>query len=53
MSGGPAAAAAGTSTELAGWTVDALGVPGRPRPVVAAPDPVLGRAGVEVDPTDP
>jgi peptide deformylase len=34
-----------------GWTVRALGQPGAVRPVVAAPDPVLGRVGAEVDPT--
>jgi peptide deformylase len=34
------------------WTVADLGV-GRVRPVVAAPDPVLSRVGVEVDPADP
>jgi peptide deformylase len=38
---------------LGGWTPDALGAPGRVRPVVAAPDPVLSRAGEAVDPRDP
>lgn len=37
---------------LAGWTLDALGVPGTIRPVRTAPDPVLGRTGTDVDPTD-
>lgn len=36
---------------LGGWTPAALGEPGRVRPVVTAPDPVLGRGGREVDPT--
>ncbi|WBB78887.1 peptide deformylase [Micromonospora sp. WMMD882] len=36
---------------LAGWTPEALPVPGAVRPVVAAPHGVLGRAGDEVDPT--
>jgi peptide deformylase len=34
-----------------GWTVRALGPPGAVRSVVAAPDPVLGRVGAEVDPS--
>ena len=37
---------------LDGWLAD-LAQPGRVRPVVNAPDPVLARAGAEVDPTDP
>ncbi|GAB3149220.1 peptide deformylase [Micromonospora sonneratiae] len=37
---------------LGDWTVEALGEPGQVRPVVTAPHPVLGQAGVEVDPTD-
>lgn len=36
---------------LGGWTVAVLGTVGRVRPVVSAPDPVLSRAGVDVDPT--
>ncbi|MEU3454106.1 peptide deformylase [Micromonospora sp. NPDC006766] len=36
---------------LGGWTPAALGTPGEVRPVVTAPDPVLGRPGPEVDPT--
>lgn len=36
---------------LGDWTVEALAVPGRVRPVVCAPDPVLSRPGPEVDPT--
>ncbi|MBO4210082.1 peptide deformylase [Micromonospora echinofusca] len=38
---------------LGGWTPDHLGVPGVVRQVVTAPDPVLSRPGVEVDPCDP
>jgi peptide deformylase len=38
---------------LGGWTMAELGRPGTVRAVVRAPDPVLGRAGEEVDPTDP
>ncbi|MFI6758485.1 peptide deformylase [Micromonospora sp. NPDC050417] len=38
---------------LGDWTVAVLGDAGRVRPVVAAPAPVLSRAGAEVDPTDP
>jgi peptide deformylase len=38
---------------LADWTPELLGVDGRVRPVVAAPDPVLSTVGVEVDPGDP
>jgi peptide deformylase len=34
-----------------GWTVRVLGAPGAVRPVVAAPNPVLSRVGVEVDAT--
>jgi peptide deformylase len=34
-----------------GWTARALGRPGAVRPVVAAPHAVLGRVGIEVDPT--
>lgn len=34
-----------------GWTVGALGPPGLVRSVVAAPNPVLGRVGIEVNPT--
>lgn len=33
------------------WSPAALGVAGRVRPVVTAPDPVLSRAGADVDPT--
>lgn len=40
------------SAELDGWTVAELGA-GRVLPVVAAPDPVLGRVGEQVDPTAP
>ena len=36
-------------TDLLAWAT----VPGRVRPVVAAPDPVLKQDGVPVDPTDP
>ncbi|WP_405115785.1 peptide deformylase [Micromonospora sp. NBC_01405] len=35
---------------LGDWTAEALAVPGEVRPVVSAPDPVLGRPGSEVDP---
>ena len=35
---------------LGGWSPAALGTPGEVRPVVSAPHPVLGRAGVDVDP---
>ncbi|WP_229400936.1 peptide deformylase [Micromonospora okii] len=38
-------------TGLGDWTPEALGVPGRVRPVVSAPEPVLSRPGPEVDPT--
>ncbi|KXK59462.1 formylmethionine deformylase [Micromonospora rosaria] len=38
-------------TALGGWTPEALAVPGEVRPVLSAPDPVLSRAGVAVDPT--
>ena len=38
---------------LGDWTPELLGVAGRIRPVVAAPDPVLGAVGAEVDPGDP
>lgn len=38
-------------TGLDGWTPESLAFPGAVRPVVAAPDPVLSRAGTEVDPT--
>lgn len=41
----------GSQTGLDGWTPEELPVPGQVRPVVAAPHPVLSRAGVEVDPT--
>jgi peptide deformylase len=34
-----------------GWTPAALGAPGRVRPVVTAPDPVLGGGARDVDPT--
>jgi peptide deformylase len=37
---------------LDGWLAD-LTQPGRVRPVVNAPNPVLAAAGAEVDPTDP
>lgn len=37
---------------LHGWTPEELGVPGRVRPVVTAPDPVLSRVADPVDPTD-
>jgi len=43
----------GSAGALGGWTAAELGRPGTVRPVVRAPDPVLGRAGAEVDPTDP
>jgi peptide deformylase len=36
-----------------GWNLEALGAPGRVLPVVRAPDPVLSRAGADVDATDP
>jgi peptide deformylase len=36
---------------LGDWTLAALGAPGRVRPVVTAPHPVLRGAGAEVDPT--
>jgi peptide deformylase len=39
-------------TPFVDWTVAVLG-PGTVRPVVRAPDPVLGRVGADVDPTDP
>lgn len=38
---------------LAGWKPELLGVEGRVLPVVAAPDPVLSRAGDLVDPVEP
>ncbi|MFY1634647.1 peptide deformylase [Solwaraspora sp. WMMB335] len=38
------------SRTLVDWSEAALGVPGRIRPVVAAPDQVLSRAGQPVDP---
>lgn len=41
------------SEPLADWKPELLGVDGRVRPVVTAPAPVLGAAGVEVDPLDP
>ncbi|GGM30249.1 peptide deformylase [Micromonospora yangpuensis] len=37
-------------TGLGDWTPQALAVPGEVRPVVCAPEPVLSRAGAEVDP---
>lgn len=37
---------------LGGWTLEKLGVVGTVRPVVEAPNSVLSRAGVEVDPMD-
>ncbi len=40
-------------TDLSAWKPELLGVDGRVLPVVTAPDPVLGRAGDEVDPADP
>lgn len=40
-------------TGLGDWTVDSLGVEGRVRPVVTAPNPILARPGEEVDPLDP
>ena len=40
-------------SDLAAWKPELLGVDGRVLPVVAAPDPVLSRAGAEVDPADP
>lgn len=46
-------AVTGPPAGLGGWTEADLGPPGRVRPVVAAPDPVLGSAGAEVDPQDP
>ncbi|MER5701110.1 peptide deformylase [Micromonospora sp. NPDC002296] len=36
---------------LGDWTAEALAASGEVRPVVSAPDPVLGRPGSEVDPT--
>ncbi|MDP9798211.1 peptide deformylase [Catenuloplanes nepalensis] len=39
--------------DLAGWTAESLGEPGTVRTVVTAPDPLLSRAGSEVDPCDP
>jgi peptide deformylase len=36
-----------------GWTVRVLGSPGAVRPVVTAPNPVLGRVGAEVNATAP
>lgn len=36
---------------VATWSVEDLGVEGRVRDVVRAPDPVLSRPGAEVDPT--
>jgi peptide deformylase len=41
----------GEPAGLGGWSPAALGPPGRVRPVVNAPDPVLSRAGADVDPT--
>jgi peptide deformylase len=41
------------SEPLAEWQPEQLGVEGRVRPVVVAPDPVLGAVGAEVDPGDP
>jgi peptide deformylase len=38
---------------IADWSVEELGVAGAVRPVVRAPDPVLGAAGEPVDPDDP
>ncbi|ASW57004.1 peptide deformylase [Plantactinospora sp. KBS50] len=40
----------GGATDLAGWTVAELGPPGRVRPVVVAPSPVLSGAAAQVDP---
>jgi peptide deformylase len=37
-------------TVVGRWTEAELGVPGRVRPVVVAPDPVLSAVGAEVDP---
>lgn len=39
--------------DLAGWTPESLGEPGAIRSVVTAPNPVLSRAGSDVDPCDP
>ena len=41
----------GAGVGLGDWTPESLDVPGEVLPVVAAPDPVLSRAGDEVDPT--
>lgn len=38
---------------LGDWKPELLGVDGRVRPVVAAPDPLLSAVGTEVDPADP
>ena len=43
---------AGAGSPWGDWTPDVLGVAGVVRPVVVAPDPVLGRPGEPVDPTD-
>jgi peptide deformylase len=40
------------SAGLGDWAPAALGAPGRVRPVVSAPHPVLSRAGAHVDPTE-
>lgn len=45
-------ATSGQGNGLAGWSVEMLGEPGTVRPVRTAPDPVLSRAGLEVDPSD-
>ena len=42
-----------TDDVLAVWKPELLGVDGRVRPVVTAPESVLSRAGDEVDPADP
>jgi peptide deformylase len=41
----------GPTVGSSGWTPAVLGRPGQVRAVVEAPHPVLGRVGVEVDPT--
>jgi peptide deformylase len=43
----------GSMGPLADWEPELLGVDGRVRPVVAAPQPVLSAVGAEVDPGDP
>jgi peptide deformylase len=48
---GQGPAEAGGDVGLGGWRPELLGAVGRVRPVVSAPDPVLSRAGVDVDPT--